>query len=254
MYLSKNLPNYIRDKYIKYGKMSINDIINNVHNMNFNEKVNYIRHNYTYYNTNEDLFYKADKKTLNNRGIWLNKLIAAVIYKKYTPDVLKDFNELILRWRKGKDNNINNNHVNLTTLEIVNKEISNNKFDFWFKNNFNTFCIPNDIMCKTFIDIIYQLSLIKSYVQDSLDMIELQEFLNSSYVELLKKAKEWLNSRQPNLSNLEKNKEKVEKLAIACLVKKTKRKEELKRQKIEESYMLDKMKSYDSYKRKQQAA
>ena len=70
-------------------------------------------------------------------------------------------------------------------------------------------------------------------------MIELQEFLNSSYVELLKKAKEWLNSRQPNLSNLEKNKEKVEKLAIACLVKKTKRKEELKRQKIEESYILD---------------
>jgi len=249
MHLSKSLPNYIRDKYIKYGKMSINDIINNVHNMTFNEKVNYIRHNYTYYNTNEDLFYEADNKTLNNRGIWLNKLIAAVIYKKYTPDVLKDFNELILKWRKAKDTD----HVYLTTLEIANKEISNNKYDLWFENNFNTFSIPNDLTCKTFIDKIDQLALIKSYVQDSLDMIELQEFLNSSYVELLKKAKEWLNSRKPDLSNLEKNKEKVKKLAIACLVKKTQRKEELKQQKLEEAYILDKMKSYDSYKRKQQA-
>ena len=165
------------------------------------------------------------------------------------------FSATKIKWiyENVKEAKNNKNRVDLTTLKIVNKEISNNKFDSWFENNFNTFCIPNDITCKTFIDKIDQLSLIKSYVQDSLDMIELKEFLNSSYVELLKKAKEWLNSRKPNLSNLEKNKEKVKKLAIACLVKKTQRKEELKRQKLEELYMLDKMKSYDSYKRKQQA-
>ena len=87
-----------KDKTIKIGRRSINDIIK-TEKLTFPEKIDYIRHHYTYYEGNAHLFdgeYEYRRK-------WLNKLIEGVINRKYTASVLKKFNKVILKWHNDPD-------------------------------------------------------------------------------------------------------------------------------------------------------
>lgn len=87
-----------KDKTIKIGRRSINDIIK-TEKLTFPEKIDYIRHHYTYYEGNAHLFdgeYEYRRK-------WLNKLIESVINRKHTASVLKKFNKVILKWRNDPD-------------------------------------------------------------------------------------------------------------------------------------------------------
>lgn len=85
----------------KIGVRSISDIIS-TRKMCFSKKVNYIRHHYTYYEGNYDLFATESGKP-NARKFKLNKLIIDVINGKKDASELKEFNKQILEWRKEYD-------------------------------------------------------------------------------------------------------------------------------------------------------
>ena len=85
-----------KQKTIKLGRRSINDIIKS-RSLSFPEKIDYIRHHYTYYEGNANLF----DNQYEYRRSWLNKLIEGVINGKYQPCVLKSFNRIIMKWRKN---------------------------------------------------------------------------------------------------------------------------------------------------------
>lgn len=92
-----------KEKNKKIGIRSIHDIIHNTPELKFSQKVNYIRHFYTYYDGNTELFYLSDKKTPNSKRFALNKLIIDVINGRKDPNELKAFNKKILEWKKGLD-------------------------------------------------------------------------------------------------------------------------------------------------------
>ena len=103
----------VRFKYLKkaisdtkkIGVRSISDIISGS-SMSFSQKINYIRHHYTYYEGNYDLFANEDGSP-NSRKFELNSLILDIINGKKTADELKEFNKKILEWRKDADNKNN---------------------------------------------------------------------------------------------------------------------------------------------------
>lgn len=91
-----------KEKTKKLGKKSISDVIHNTPEFNFYEKLHYIRHHYTYYEGNYEVFHDENGKP-TKRKHELNSLIVSVIKGKNDPSVLKDFNRQILKWRKEYD-------------------------------------------------------------------------------------------------------------------------------------------------------
>ena len=85
----------------KLGRRSIHDIIKNCQELSFDEKVSYIRHAYTYYEGNEDLFFDEGKRPLPFRKE-LNDAIISVIQLKQPASVLNSFNKQIMELRKEK--------------------------------------------------------------------------------------------------------------------------------------------------------
>lgn len=83
------------------GRRSIYDIIKNCQKLSFDEKVSYIRHAYTYYEGNEDLFFDERKRPLPFRKE-LNDAIISVIQLKQPANILNSFNKKILELRKEK--------------------------------------------------------------------------------------------------------------------------------------------------------
>lgn len=89
----------LNDKVKKIGIRSISDIINNTPELSFEQKVNYIRHVYTYYEGNYEYFYKSKGKP-NSKKFELNNLIKQILKGEKDFKELKAFNENILAWRK----------------------------------------------------------------------------------------------------------------------------------------------------------
>ena len=67
--------------------------------MSFLNKLNYIRHHYTYYDGNQEVFFKDNGKPTYYR-YELNKLIGAVINGQVDPSMLKEYNKKILKMSK----------------------------------------------------------------------------------------------------------------------------------------------------------
>lgn len=86
------------DNTKKIGVRSISDIISNS-SMSFSQKINYIRHHYTYYEGNYDLFATSTGKP-NARKFKLNNLIVEILKGKKDASELKEFNKKIMDWRK----------------------------------------------------------------------------------------------------------------------------------------------------------
>lgn len=86
----------------KIGRRSICDIINDRPiQLDFEEKVNYIRHKFTYYEGNYDLF-NDERGKPNKRKELLNRIIGEVVLKRKDPSILKRLNKKIVIWRKDK--------------------------------------------------------------------------------------------------------------------------------------------------------
>lgn len=100
---SKRLKNMKRSKErtFKIGKKSIHDIIHNTPHLSFSEKVNYIRHHYTYYEGNYDLFHD-DNGNPNYLKSVLNHKIIAVVKGILDPSCLTEINKHILKLRNEK--------------------------------------------------------------------------------------------------------------------------------------------------------
>lgn len=88
-----------KNKVKRIGIKSIHDIIYNTPQMSFLNKLNYIRHHYTYYDGNQEVFFKDDGKPTYYR-YELNKLIGAVINRQVDPSMLKEYNKKILKKSK----------------------------------------------------------------------------------------------------------------------------------------------------------
>lgn len=91
-----------KDRTKKIGARSIHDIIHNVKGFSFVEKVNYIRHHFTYYDGNYMIFNNENGQP-NSKKYKLNKLIGDIINGKEDASALKEFNKQILEWRKEYD-------------------------------------------------------------------------------------------------------------------------------------------------------
>lgn len=89
-----------KQKTKQIGNRSIYDIINREASVSW--KINYIRHHYTYYEGNYDLFHDERGKATDYKR-HLDKIIEKVVYGKANPNVLNDINKEILALRKQKD-------------------------------------------------------------------------------------------------------------------------------------------------------
>jgi hypothetical protein len=81
----------------KCGKCSIYDIINS--NLSLEAKINDIRHHYTFYEGNYEVFHDEDGKPTEAKHT-LNEIIRKVILGRLDASALKQANNVILEWKK----------------------------------------------------------------------------------------------------------------------------------------------------------
>ena len=85
----------------KIGRRSIYDIIKD-NRMCIEEKIAYIRHHYTYYDGNEDVFFSCGRA--NSNRYLLNEIIYRVVIGQFLPTILKIINNAIRHWAtQGKN-------------------------------------------------------------------------------------------------------------------------------------------------------
>lgn len=230
----------LKEQYQKIGKVSINDIIN-LPWMNFNKKVDYIRHNYTYYNGNEELFYEEDGKTPNSKKVWLNKLIAAVLYKKYTPDVLKDFNKIIMGWKEKAEKQ----KAKEEKEELPKYRISNIKMYDWIKNR--NIPVPHDNTCNYYETTCRNLVIFKLYMQDFANNLQLEDIENVPMSKLYKEAKKWYikNAQYISREDIDREFRKMKGLLNHISQTVLDEKEAKHNEKVYENYAIQKMREYD---------
>lgn len=167
-----------KNNTIKVGVRSISDIIANKR-MDFKKKLTYIRHHYTYYNGNYDLF-ATETGTPNARKFKLNALITDVINGVKDASELKEFNKKILEWRKEADEE---------KEKISNRILTN--FDGSSYNNIN----PENMM-QWELDIKHSkttaleyIKLIEEYLENNPEEKSILRAL--SYHDMKRKALEW---------------------------------------------------------------
>lgn len=118
----------------KIGRRSISDILNDRPiQLSFDEKVNFIRHRFTWYEGNYDLF-NDDKGKPNKRKQLLNRVISEVVLKNRDPSLLTKMNKKILIWRKDKLEKLKR----LQTKEQIKKALDYRNHDWYVKTIINS--------------------------------------------------------------------------------------------------------------------
>lgn len=259
-YLSKKEAVQRMKKYYKtIGKRSINDIIK-LEDMDFKAKVNFIRHNYTYYNGNESLFYKANKKTPNEKREQLDNLIKAVILGKYSSDILKKFDKEIMKWRKAKlekerklqlkkeaSHTKNNEDKKAIKMKIA---LSDNEIYNWFKNL--SFCKSININSIKFANDCQILTIAKLFLQHSNVITTSNELYNLTAHKVFKKARIWYsNNIQTENEFYDKENESIQQFIVANYNERKNIKDikafERFTERYEENYEINKLREYDQY-------
>lgn len=134
----------------KIGRRSISDIINDKPiALSFDEKVNFIRHRFTWYEGNYDLF-NDDKGKPNKRKQLLNRVISEVVLKNRDPSVLTKMNKKILIWRKDKLEKLKR----LRTKEQIKKALDYRNHDWYIKTIINSNSIETEKWKDTIITFI----------------------------------------------------------------------------------------------------
>ena len=118
----------------KIGRRSISDILNDRPiALSFDEKVNFIRHRFTWYEGNYDLF-NDDKGKPNKRKQLLNRVISEVVLKNRDPSLLTKMNKKILIWRKDRLEKLKR----LQTREQIKKALDYRNHDWYLKTIINS--------------------------------------------------------------------------------------------------------------------
>ena len=134
----------------KIGKRSISDILNDKPiPLSFDEKVNFIRHRFTWYEGNYDLF-NDDKGKPNKRKQLLNRVISEVVLKNRDPSLLTKMNKKILIWRKDKLEKLKR----LRTKEQIKKALDYRNHDWYIKTIINSNSVETEKWKDTIITFI----------------------------------------------------------------------------------------------------
>lgn len=134
----------------KIGRRSISDILNDRPiALSFDEKVNFIRHRFTWYEGNYDLF-NDDKGKPNKRKQLLNRVISEVVLKNRDPSLLTKMNKKILIWRKDKLEKLKR----LRTKEQIKKALDYRNHDWYIKTIINSNSIETEKWKDTIITFI----------------------------------------------------------------------------------------------------
>ena len=134
----------------KIGRRSISDILNDRPiALSFDEKVNFIRHRFTWYEGNYDLF-NDDKGKPNKRKQLLNRVISEVVLKNRDPSVLTKMNKKILIWRKDKLEKLKR----LRTKEQIKKALDYRNHDWYIKTIINSNSVETEKWKDTIITFI----------------------------------------------------------------------------------------------------
>lgn len=179
----------IKEKCKKIGSKSIHDIIHNTPELTFLDKVNWIRHKYSYYEGNYEFFHNKFGKP-NKLKYELNYLIGNIINGKADASELKIFNKKILKLRKEVNAKLENEKtiaLNNVILPINNKITKKAKWEREIENNKDTAQFYITLINEFLINNDYNLS------EDKL--------FNLSYKEIKNMAIDWKNNQ---------NKEKIE--------------------------------------------
>ena len=102
---SHHFNNILRDykrRTKRVGRCSIYDIITDKKGLTRQEKISYIRHAYSYYDGNYDIFFDKHNNPLPLRD-QLNTIIEGIVDKRILPNVLTTFNKKIQTLRKAKN-------------------------------------------------------------------------------------------------------------------------------------------------------
>lgn len=134
----------------KIGRRSVSDILNDRPiALSFDEKVNFIRHRFTWYEGNYDLF-NDDKGKPNKRKQLLNRVISEVVLKNRDPSLLTKMNKKILIWRKDKLEKLKR----LRTKEQIKKALDYRNHDWYIKTIINSNSIETEKWKDTIITFI----------------------------------------------------------------------------------------------------
>lgn len=134
----------------KIGRRSISDILNDKPiALSFDEKVNFIRHRFTWYEGNYDLF-NDNKGKPNKRKQLLNRVISEVVLKNRDPSILTKMNKKILIWRKDKLEKLKR----LRTKEQIKKALDYRNHDWYIKTIINSNSIETEKWKDTIITFI----------------------------------------------------------------------------------------------------
>lgn len=134
----------------KIGRRSVSDILNDRPiALSFDEKVNFIRHRFTWYEGNYDLF-NDDKGKPNKRKQLLNRVISEVVLKNRDPSVLTKMNKKILIWRKDKLEKLKR----LRTKEQIKKALDYRNHDWYIKTIINSNSVETEKWKDTIITFI----------------------------------------------------------------------------------------------------
>ena len=134
----------------KIGRRSISDILNDKPiPLSFDEKVNFIRHRFTWYEGNYDLF-NDNKGKPNKRKQLLNRVISEVVLKNRDPSVLTKMNKKILIWRKDKLEKLKR----LRTKEQIKKALDYRNHDWYIKTIINSNSVETEKWKDTIITFI----------------------------------------------------------------------------------------------------
>ena len=134
----------------KIGRRSVSDILNDRPiALSFDEKVNFIRHRFTWYEGNYDLF-NDDKGKPNKRKQLLNRVISEVVLKNRDPSLLTKMNKKILIWRKDKLEKLKR----LRTKEQIKKALDYRNHDWYIKTIINSNSVETEKWKDTIITFI----------------------------------------------------------------------------------------------------
>ena len=181
-----------KNKIIKYGRRSIYDIIKDKE-LDFGDKIDYIRHHYVYYDGNYEYFHDERGKS-NEEKIKLNQLISLIVQRLADPSELKIINRQVMEWRREKK---------LAEKQALSEELAKinsialktpyeMKVNTWFNNWISMYDYTKLAVIRE-----YLLAHDKIYENETLD--------NCKYKELKIKAFAWKNQQQRLLCNSESN-------------------------------------------------
>lgn len=181
-----------KNKIMKYGRRSIYDIIKDKE-LDFGDKIDYIRHHYVYYDGNYEYFHDERGKS-NEEKMKLNQLISLIVQRLADPSELKIINRQVMEWRREKK--LAEKQALSEELAKINSIALKTPYEMKVNTWFNNWISMYDYT---------KLAVIREYLLAHNEIYENETLDNCKYKELKSKAFTWKNQQQQLLRNSESN-------------------------------------------------